>query len=1136
MHFPSHLKIESSQANALAIQRDTSLLSKEESFEATHQKSATASSLPNREQIPGTGIENNGKNAPGSLSYNFNNVPLHPQTSLIIQPKLSINVPGDEYEQEADKAADKIMRMVNPEHIKTKTSPVNVINRKCATCSNEHEMKNNEDGKETKEPLQRIVIQRKFTKSEGEKEKGLQRKESGNKTPRVPTAVTEVLRSSGQPLNNTTRSFMEQRLGYNFSKVRIHDDQLSHKSSSSIQALAYTHRNHVVFGAGQYKPETDSGKHLLAHELVHVVQQNGDTIFRKEASTATSGTQVQQAEYIVEDYDVPTGGQMRKSNFLSLLNEEVCRTVDLALHGTPHSSDNCPYIRRAFSRHSNNTPFELEQLLRRYEPSTILATNAQALIQMVLVRVAVAVESWKRTGDLSGVPEEVSDQVRDHRTETEGAVSGAEVSFKANSGGAHATQSPMSVMQRLGKGNTIDSTTRSKMENAFGSSFSDVEIHTDSQASLLSNNMNSRAFAVGNHIAFGNGEYQPGTLIGDALMAHELAHVVQQKNTSNKISSASINKNSNDSLEYDADNSAVYAMISLHGKSKGLPKDIIKKALPRLKTGLRLQSCKTSSSAPLISTTRGVDQRVGIGRGPDVTLPDASLAREVGYELDPSSRPAPVPPPPSVPAGAPPPPPQRIPWDGATSATGAASARTAMKAELFAAFDAYLTYFRPTVVKALSLNHVPVSSTAASGVTPASTGVVDIANQVRQVLETRYAVSMDAAASSPAQVADRAVLQESGPGQNLFDISSEPDRSTLTGSSDLAPGVAWWMFENDTPGAAGAAGSRRFSTEILAAHHYSTQDPGAKEFRSDVARAYALAATLSAPTNTRQLVDYRMTQWSETGTKGISLQSGFDPASNHNAELMRRWQIFSTATHESLHLRSHPAFEAADQGRATMKEGFTEMFTVSTLNTDILPRVRSGGVEPLRRIVEGAMSTPSPNANIISNRRSPTQYVPHREAAERIRDGGTPPGGGTAHVGIGEAGVRAAFFEGHVEYLGLNTTGSSLGALPVAGTPVQIRIPSGITDLNDLASRSGVSRVTIIAENPGITNTLPPTAVLSGCREHWVVSGETRANIAAQNGLSEADLVRANPDIPVNSTTNAWPTLTAGQKVLIPVH
>ena len=519
--------------------------------------------------------------------------------------------------------------------------------------------------------------------------------------------------------------------------------------------------------------------------------------------------------------------------------------------------------------------------------------------------------------------------------------------------------------------------------------------------------------------------------------------------------------------------------------------------------------------------------------------------RELGYELNPSSRPAPTPPVPPTPTGMspppPPPPPQRTPWDGTTGAVGAAAARTAMQAELFAAFDAYLTYFRPTTVAALTQSRVAFTTPAAvsGSTTPPPTGVVDIANQARSVLETRYSTSMDAAASSPAQVSDRSIRQASGAGQNIFDISSEADRITMirtkTNTPDLASGTASWLFENDVPDAAGAAGSRRFATDILAAHHYSVQDDGARQFRSNVANAYATASTIGTPDNRRQLIEYRMTGLSERGTRGITLASQFNPGTNPNqAELAQRWETFKTATHESLHLRTHPVFNAAAQGRGAMQEGFTEMFTVATLNTDVLPRIRSGSMEPLRRTVEGAISPATPDATLITNSVTPTQYTAHRAQAERIRDGGTPIGG-MAHIGIGEGAVRAAYFQGHVEYLGLAPDGTPISGLSPAGASVLIRIPTGMSGLDELARRSGVARLAIETSNAGITDALPITAILPGCREHWVVSGETRANIAAQNGVSETDLVRANPDIPLDSSNN-WSPLTTGLKILIPVH
>jgi len=94
-------------------------------------------------------------------------------------------------------------------------------------------------------------------------------------THRVPPIVHDVLRSSGQPLDTGTRAFMEPRFGYDFSGVRVHSDSRAAESARSVNALAYTVGRDVVFGAGQYAPGTIAGKKLLAHELTHVVQQQG---------------------------------------------------------------------------------------------------------------------------------------------------------------------------------------------------------------------------------------------------------------------------------------------------------------------------------------------------------------------------------------------------------------------------------------------------------------------------------------------------------------------------------------------------------------------------------------------------------------------------------------------------------------------------------------------------------------------------------------------------------------------------------------------------------------------------------------------------------------------------------------------
>jgi hypothetical protein len=90
----------------------------------------------------------------------------------------------------------------------------------------------------------------------------------------VPSIVQETLSSPGQPLDPTTRGFMESRLGYDFSQVRVHINARAAESAQAVNAHAYTVGRDIVFDAGQFMPHRRSGQALLAHELTHVVQQS----------------------------------------------------------------------------------------------------------------------------------------------------------------------------------------------------------------------------------------------------------------------------------------------------------------------------------------------------------------------------------------------------------------------------------------------------------------------------------------------------------------------------------------------------------------------------------------------------------------------------------------------------------------------------------------------------------------------------------------------------------------------------------------------------------------------------------------------------------------------------------------------
>ncbi|MBK7870269.1 MAG: DUF4157 domain-containing protein [Saprospiraceae bacterium] len=123
-----------------------------------------------------------------------------------------------------------------------------------------------------------------------EEEEQVQRKPNG--TPTVTSNIHSAINqktSGGQNISPDVKGFMENRFSADFSGVKIHTDQGASNLSNRLSAKAFTYKNHIFFNKGQYEPGTSGGKHLLAHELTHVIQQ-GQAAQRK-AHVSTTPTQ-----------------------------------------------------------------------------------------------------------------------------------------------------------------------------------------------------------------------------------------------------------------------------------------------------------------------------------------------------------------------------------------------------------------------------------------------------------------------------------------------------------------------------------------------------------------------------------------------------------------------------------------------------------------------------------------------------------------------------------------------------------------------------------------------------------------------------------------------------------------------------
>src|SRR5258708_7466276 len=127
---------------------------------------------------------------------------------------------------------------------------------------------------------------------------------------------------------------------------------------------------------------------------------------------------------------------------------------------------------------------------------------------------------------------------------------------------------PRALQAQLSGGQSLDSSVRMRMEKAFAHDFSDVRVHRGSTAAALSAGMNARAFTVGREVAFGADEYQPHTPFGDALIAHELAHVIQQRGAHPERASLELGAGQHDALEQEADRSAAGVAARLWGAAQ----------------------------------------------------------------------------------------------------------------------------------------------------------------------------------------------------------------------------------------------------------------------------------------------------------------------------------------------------------------------------------------------------------------------------------------------------------------------------------------------------------------------------------------------------------------------------------------
>jgi len=227
--------------------------------------------------------------------------------SRTIQPKLTVRHPDDEYEREADRVADQVMRMPQPTVSVAAQSASLKSQSVCAECDNnlqpkpsmtlprapiqisrmcpECEMADHRDGGLH---LQTKIDEKKEAEEE-DAEPAIYAKLAAGDPPDVPDSLESALSSNhhdGSPLPEPLRDFFEPRFGADLGAVRLHQNARSAEMAEQLNASAFTVGQDVFFGAGQYAPATDHGQRLIAHEVMHTLQQSG--VQQAKPSSASS--------------------------------------------------------------------------------------------------------------------------------------------------------------------------------------------------------------------------------------------------------------------------------------------------------------------------------------------------------------------------------------------------------------------------------------------------------------------------------------------------------------------------------------------------------------------------------------------------------------------------------------------------------------------------------------------------------------------------------------------------------------------------------------------------------------------------------------------------------------------------------
>ena len=293
------------------------------------------------------------------------------------------------------------------------------------------------------------------------------------------------------------------------------------------------------------------------------VQRQGETPPAGGAPPAAGTAAPAAAGLIVED-DV-TGlrpEQLTRSAFL--VQARSAATQGVSEGAGPLASRGEADLQSTAARYSGQSAAQLEAAVRREVAGAASATSARSLLDAI--RESSANEARYRIS--TGVPDEVMGSARDilsNATSALAAVAGLQFKGRDDTSPSAAPDEVAEVRAQLGAGGAVPGGLRREVEQATGTDLSGVRLHQGGPAAAMAGHLGARAFTVGADIVVGTGEPGPGSLHGDALVAHELAHAAQQSGA--PTPSTKSESGTTDQAETAADDVAAAAVL---GERTGL--------------------------------------------------------------------------------------------------------------------------------------------------------------------------------------------------------------------------------------------------------------------------------------------------------------------------------------------------------------------------------------------------------------------------------------------------------------------------------------------------------------------------------------------------------------------------------------